>query len=67
MKIEIENVVKRGKTYPSRQGKFDALLAGLPSAPPGYSCAELKQRVLTRLPGGLYPGGAKAGWWPKAA
>lgn len=71
MKIEIENVVQPGKTYRVDKAKFDAmrdaLLASLPSAPPGYSYAELKRQVLTRLPEDLYPGGAKAGWWLKAA
>lgn len=45
----------------------DALLESLPSSPPGFTYAEMKQAVLPRLRDDLFPGGAKAGWWLKAA
>lgn len=43
----------------------DALLASVPAAAPGLTVAEIKARVLPLLPDDLFPGGAKAGWWPK--
>ena len=68
--IEIENVIQPGKTYRVDGEKFgamrDAVLASLPAEPPGLTPAELKQRVLPRLPDALFPGGDKAGWWLKA-
>ena len=69
-RIEIENVLQPGKTYRVDAGKFaamrDAVLAELPGQQPGLTPAELKARVLRRLPAELFPGGDKAGWWLKA-
>ena len=69
-RIEIENVLQPGKTYRVDAGKFaamrDAMLAELPGEQPGLTPAELKDRVLGRLPEELFPGGDKAGWWLKA-
>jgi len=69
-RIEIENVLQPGKTYRVDAGKFaamrDAVLAELPGEQPGLTPAELKVRVLGRLPQFLFPGGDKAGWWMKA-
>jgi hypothetical protein len=44
----------------------DALMAVLPLNPPGITVAEAKAALLPRLPGHLFPGGDKAGWWLKA-
>jgi hypothetical protein len=38
----------------------------LPKSSPGLTVAEVQERVLAHLPGELFPGGAKAGWWTKA-
>jgi hypothetical protein len=69
-RIEIENVLQPGKTYRVDAEKFaamrDAVLAELPGEQPGLTPAELKGRVLGRLPDALFPGGDKAGWWLKA-
>jgi len=69
-RIEIENVLQPGKTYRVDAEKFaamrDAVLAELPREQPGLTPAELKMRVLERLPQALFPGGDKAGWWLKA-
>lgn len=69
-RIEIENVLQPGKTYRVDAQKFaamrDAVLAELPGEQPGLTPAELKARVLERLPESLFPGGDKAGWWMKA-
>ena len=69
-RIEIENVLQPGKTYRVDAEKFAAMraavLAELPGEQPGLTPAELKTRVLGRLPDALFPGGDKAGWWLKA-
>ena len=69
-RIEIENVLQPGKTYRVDAEKFaamrDAVLAELPAERPGLTPAELKARVVGRLPQSLFPGGDKAGWWLKA-
>jgi len=69
-KIEIENVIQPGKTYRVNADKFiavrDAVLAVLPTQPPGMTVAEAKSAALPRLPEALFPGGEKAGWWIKA-
>ncbi len=70
-KVEIENFVSPGRKYKVDKAKYDAmrsaLLASLPRRAPGLTIAEAKKKVLTLLPDGLFPGGAKAGWWLKAA
>lgn len=43
-----------------------AVLAVLPKTSPGLTVAEVQQGVLKHLPGDLFPGGAKSGWWMKA-
>jgi hypothetical protein len=69
-KITIENVISPGHTYRVDRAKYtamcDALIAILPTKPPGITVAEAKAALLPRLPAGLFPGGAKAGWWLKA-
>lgn len=71
MKIEIENVASPGHVQRVDRVKYeamrDALLAVLPASSPGLTMAEAKQRLLPLLPHALFPDGAKAGWWLKAA
>jgi hypothetical protein len=68
--IEIENVLQPGKTYRVDAEKFTAMrqavLAELPGEEPGLTPAQLKARVVGRLPQSLFPDGEKAGWWMKA-
>jgi hypothetical protein len=70
-KIEIENVVSPGRRYRVDRKKYeamrDALLKVLPAAAPGLRVADAKTALLPLLPGDLFPNGAKAGWWLKAA
>jgi hypothetical protein len=70
-KIEIENVTSPGRVTRVDKAKYlameDALLSVLPASAPGISAAEAKRRLLPLLPQDLFPGGAKAGWWQKAA
>ena len=69
-RIEIESItsshvqkVDRAKYTAMR----DALLAVLPGEPPGLTVAAAKEALLPRLSETEFPGGAKAGWWLKAA
>lgn len=69
-RVTVENVLQPGKTYTLDAHKYRAMrramLASLPKSTPGLTVAELKQRILPRLPQDLFPGGDKAGWWLKA-
>jgi hypothetical protein len=70
-RIAIENVVSPGRTYRVDRAKYEAmraaLLAVLPAEPPGLTPAEAQRALVPLLPADLFPGGAKAGWWMKAA
>lgn len=70
-KILIENVIQRGKTYSVDATKYEAarkaLLAILPARSPGLTMAEIHAAMPAHLPQELFPDGAKAGWWTKAA
>ena len=70
-KITLQNFASPGHTYRVDRRKYeamrDALLAVLPAESPGLSVAEAKIALLPLLPADLFPGGAKAGWWLKAA
>jgi hypothetical protein len=70
-KIAIENVVSPGRTYRVDRAKYEAmraaLLAVLPAGLPGLTPAEAQRALAPLLPQDLFPGGAKAGWWMKAA
>lgn len=70
-KVEIENVKSPGRTVRVDADKYEAMkaamLAVLPRTAPGLTVAETKTRLLPLLPDALFPGGAKAGWWLKAA
>ena len=43
----------------------EAVLAVLPSDPPGISPAELREKIAPILSQEHFPGGEKAGWWMK--
>lgn len=69
-KIEIENVLRPGKTYRVDAGKYSAMrkavLKVLPAEAPGMDVTALIAAVKPHLPAELFPGGEKAGWWVKA-
>lgn len=68
-KVGIENKNSPGRVVNVDAEKYEAMkkamLAVLPAKSPGLTVAELKQRLLPRLPEALFPDGAKAGWWLK--
>jgi len=70
-KIEVENIMSPGRVHRVDRAKYeamrDALLTVLPAASPGMTVKEAKESLLPLLPASLFPGGAKAGWWLKAA
>jgi hypothetical protein len=43
-----------------------AYLKILPDTPPGWSSAQIMEKVVAHLPDDLFPGGEKAGWWAAA-
>lgn len=69
-RITIENVTSPGHVYRVDRAKYmamrEALLASLPSEPPGLTVAAAKEALLPHLSQALFPGGDKAGWWLKA-
>lgn len=68
-KVGIVNLKSPGRVVRVDAAKYEAMktviLAVLPSISPGLTVAEMKARLLPRLPQDLFPGGAKAGWWMK--
>ena len=68
-KIEVQNVIRPGKTYRVDAERYEAMKAAylkvLPAKAPGLTPAEILARVPEHLPQDLFPGGAKAGWWLK--
>ncbi len=68
--ITIQSATSPGHVRRVDRAKYiamrDALLAVLPSMPPGIPVAEAKAALLPHLPDDLFPGGSKAGWWLKA-
>ena len=69
-KITIESATSPGHTQRVDRAKYmamrNALIAVLPTDPPGITVAEAKAALLPALPNDLFPGGDKAGWWLKA-
>lgn len=69
-RIEVRNVNHPDSVQRVEAAKYlamkRALLAALPRSAPGRTLAELKPRVLAKLPEEQFPGGARAGWWLKA-
>ena len=70
-KVELHNFTSPGHVYRVDRTKYEsmrkALLSVLPRAAPGLTIAETKAKLLPKLPQDLFPGGAKAVWWLKAA
>ena len=68
-RVAMQNIKSPGHVVRVDAAKYEAMkraiLSVLPQESPGLTVAELKQRVLPKLPEHLYPGGAKAGWWLK--
>lgn len=68
-KIEVENVTSPNHKYRVNRAKYtamrEALMAVLPSDPPGLTVAEAKAALLPVLSAEHFPGGEKAGWWLK--
>lgn len=68
-KQSVESILHPGKTNQVDAAKYDAMktaiLAALPSAPPGLTVADLTSAVKPSLPDTLFPGGSTAGWWVK--
>jgi hypothetical protein len=67
--VEVQNAVSPGHVYRVDAAKYgamrEAMVAVLPSDPPGMTVAEIRTHVVPHLPETLFPGGAKAGWWIK--
>lgn len=65
-KIDVENVNTPGPVTRVDAAKYAAmkaaLLAVLPTDPPGMKVAEAKTALLPHLPDDLFPGGKTAGW-----
>jgi len=66
-KIVVENVNVPGRTTRVDRAMYEAMKAAmwkaLPTQSPGLTQTEIREAVVQYLPEGLYPGGAKAGWW----
>ena len=69
-RVEIENINHPGRTTMVDAAMYEAMraavLAALPSEPPGLTQTEMRAAVLPHLPSDRFPGGAKADWWSKA-
>ncbi|PWE31890.1 DUF6958 family protein [Pararhodobacter marinus] len=68
-KIEVENVNSPGRTTRVDRAKYEAaraaLMAVLPDSAPGMTPREAQAAMVAHLPGDLFPGGEKVGWWMK--
>ena len=68
-RIEVRNIGSPGHVTQVDRAKYEAmrhaLLAVLPATAPGPTVAEAQAALLPHLDQGLFPGGAKAGWWMK--
>jgi hypothetical protein len=69
-RITIENFTSPGHVQRVKRAPYlamrEALMAVLPSAPPGMTVADAKSALLPILSPAEFPGGEKAGWWLKA-
>jgi hypothetical protein len=67
--VEVENVNHPGQVKLVDAAMYNAMrravLKVLPKTPPGLTVEDMYGKVATQLPRGLFPGGAKAGWWAK--
>ncbi len=68
-RVTVRNVNVPGYTVRLDAVKYGAvrkaLLAVLPIRPPGLTQFEIRRAILAHLPGDLFPGGARIGWWAK--
>ena len=68
-RVEVKNVNQPGSVKLVDAEMYKAMkrayLAVLPASAPGLTIAEIRERLTSKLPHNLYPGGAKAGWWAK--
>lgn len=68
-KIVVENFNVPGYTQTVDAAMYAemrrALVAILPTEPPGMTQNEIRKTVVGRLSARLYPGGAKSDWWSK--
>jgi hypothetical protein len=68
-KVQVENVNHPGQVRFVDAAMYaamkSAVLKVIPERSPGLTVAALEEAVLAHLPEGLFPGGAKAGWWTK--
>jgi uncharacterized protein DUF6958 len=68
-KIRVENPHHPGQARYVDAGMYEAMrrayLAALPRSSSALTLAEIQARAVRRLPEGLFPGGARAGWWVK--
>lgn len=68
-RITVQNFTSPGHVYRVDRAKYEAmrsaLMAVLPAGAPGLTVAEAQKALLSHLDQGLFPGGAKAGWWMK--
>lgn len=69
-KIEIENVNSPGRTEKVDKMKYvamkNAMLKAIPTNAPGLTAKEIKSKLISLVPGELWPNGEKIGWWQKA-
>ena len=67
--VEVKNVNHPGSVKQVDADMYKAMkrayLAVLPASAPGLAIAEIHERLTSKLPQNLYPGGAKAAWWAK--
>ena len=65
----MENVNLPGRTTRVDRAMYEAMMSAmwkaLPAKSPSLPQTETRAAVVQYLPGDLYPGGAKAGWWAK--
>ena len=68
-KIAVENPNRPGKVRRVDAHRYRAMkrafLKVVPKTSPGLTLEEIRERLTAHLPGELFPGGAKAGWWAK--
>lgn len=68
-RIEVRNVTSPHHITNVDRAKYmamhAALMAVLPTEPPGMTPAQAQTALLPHLDPTLFPGGAKAGWWMK--
>jgi hypothetical protein len=68
-KIVVENVNHPGHVKSVNAAMYRAMrqafLRVLPKRSPGLTLAEIRERLISRVPKQRFPGGDKVGWWAK--